>query len=98
MFNLEDSESFVGRELGVSEWITVDQERIDRFAACTGDDQWLHVDVNGRAAKAPTAGPVPPGISACRSLLQPRSMSSSGGQVSGRHSTTASSACASSRL
>ena len=44
-FNLADSGSFVGRELGVSEWITIDQGRIDQFAACTGDHQWLHVDV-----------------------------------------------------
>jgi len=58
MFNLEDSESFVGRELGVSEWITVDQERIDRFAACTGDDQWLHVDVERARRESPYGGPV----------------------------------------
>src|SRR5215468_3347247 len=36
---------FVGRELGVSDWITIDQRRIDDFAACTGDHQWIHVDV-----------------------------------------------------
>ena len=57
-FSLEDSESFVGRELGVSEWITVDQERIDRFAACTGDDQWLHVDVERARRESPYGGPV----------------------------------------
>ena len=57
-FSLEDSESFVGRELGVSEWITVDQERIDQFAACTGDDQWLHVDVERARCESPYGGPV----------------------------------------
>jgi len=35
----------VGTELGVSEWVVVSQERIDRFAEATGDDQWIHVDV-----------------------------------------------------
>ncbi len=34
----------VGTELGVSEWITVDQNRINTFADCTEDHQWLHVD------------------------------------------------------
>jgi acyl dehydratase len=35
----------VGTELGVSDWVVVSQERIDRFAEATGDDQWIHVDV-----------------------------------------------------
>jgi len=47
---------FVGRELGVSNWVSVDQDRIDQFAACTGDRQWIHVDVeaapNGKARLA----------------------------------------------
>jgi acyl dehydratase len=56
--SLEDVQSFVGRELGVSDWIMVDQERIDRFAACTGDDQWLHVDVERARRESPYGGPV----------------------------------------
>ena len=36
---------FVGRSLGISEWVTVGQDRIDQFATCTGDRQWIHVDV-----------------------------------------------------
>ena len=35
----------VGRELGTTEWTTLSQERIDQFAEATGDDQWIHVDV-----------------------------------------------------
>ena len=35
----------VGRTLGPSEWITVDQPMIDKFAEATGDHQWIHVDV-----------------------------------------------------
>jgi acyl dehydratase len=34
----------VGKEIAVSNWILIDQERIDRFAATTGDRQWIHVD------------------------------------------------------
>jgi acyl dehydratase len=33
-----------GMELGVSRWLTIDQDRIDAFAECTGDHQWIHVD------------------------------------------------------
>ena len=33
-----------GRELGVTEWMTVTQQRIDLFAEATGDHQWIHVD------------------------------------------------------
>jgi len=34
----------VGKHLGHSEWLRIDQERIDRFAEATGDHQWIHVD------------------------------------------------------
>jgi acyl dehydratase len=44
---------FVGKELGVSGWITVDQQRIDDFAACTGDHQWIHVDVERARRESP---------------------------------------------
>ena len=57
-FSLEDLQSFFGRELGVSDWITVDQKRIDQFAACTGDDQWLHVDVERARRESPYGGPI----------------------------------------
>ena len=40
----------VGRELGSSEWVTVDQQRIDMFADATGDHQWIHVDSEAAAA------------------------------------------------
>ena len=41
---------FVGRPLGVTGWLTIDQKRIDQFADCTDDHQWIHVDVE-RAAR-----------------------------------------------
>jgi acyl dehydratase len=40
----------VGQEIGVSDWVEVSQERINRFADATGDHQWIHVDVE-RAKK-----------------------------------------------
>ena len=45
----------VGRELGPSEWMTVDQPMIDQFAKATGDHQWIHVDVE-RAKKEMPGG------------------------------------------
>ena len=41
---LQDLQGLVGQEIGLSEWITVDQKRIDQFAEATGDHQWIHVD------------------------------------------------------
>src|SRR6059036_3016259 len=43
----------IGRELGPSEWITVDQAMIDRFADATGDHQWIHVDVERARREMP---------------------------------------------
>ena len=47
----------VGQNLGVTEWITVDQDRINRFADATGDHQWIHVDVE-KAKAGPFGGPI----------------------------------------
>jgi len=49
---------FVGRELGASGWVAVDQDRIDAFAACTGDRQWIHVDVERARRESPFGGPL----------------------------------------
>ncbi|MGF6592853.1 MaoC family dehydratase [Pseudomonas sp. 2835] len=43
---------YVGKELGRSEWLTIDQERINLFAEATGDFQFIHVDPT-KAAKTP---------------------------------------------
>ena len=47
----------VGQHLGHTEWITVDQDRINRFADATGDHQWIHVDVE-KAKAGPFGGPI----------------------------------------
>lgn len=48
----------IGQELGVSDWVTIDQARIDAFAACTGDHQWIHIDVERTKHESPFGGPV----------------------------------------
>jgi acyl dehydratase len=48
----------VGREIGVSGWLTVDQPRIDEFADCTGDRQWIHVDVERAQRESPYGGTI----------------------------------------
>ena len=52
-FTLATINEFIGRELGVSDWIAVDQERINQFAECTGDHQWIHVDVERARRESP---------------------------------------------
>jgi len=52
VYRLEELPGRVGRLLGISEWIAIDQARIDAFAAATGDQQWIHVDAE-RAAASP---------------------------------------------
>jgi len=53
-----DLASWVGRELGVSSWITLDQARIDALAQCTQDQQWIHVDVPRAALESPFGGTI----------------------------------------
>ena len=50
--HLTDLQALVGETLGVSDWITVTQQRIQLFADATGDHQWIHLDAE-RAAKGP---------------------------------------------
>ena len=50
---LSDLVKHVGEEMGVSSWITLDQARIAEFAHCTGDHQWIHVDVERAARESP---------------------------------------------
>ena len=50
--HITDLQALVGETVGVSDWITVTQERINLFADATGDHQWIHLDAD-RAAKGP---------------------------------------------
>lgn len=51
--NLEALKQLVGKEVAVSDWLQVDQDRIDRFADATGDHQWIHVDPARAASESP---------------------------------------------
>ena len=53
----ELAEAAVGEELGTSEWVEIDQERVDLFADATDDHQWIHVDLE-RAAAGPFGGTI----------------------------------------
>jgi acyl dehydratase len=44
---------WIGKEIGVSSWVTVDQQRIDAFAECTNDKQWIHIDVERAKKESP---------------------------------------------
>jgi acyl dehydratase len=48
----------IGQELGISDWVTIDQPRIDSFASCTGDRQWIHVDIERARRESPFRGPI----------------------------------------
>ena len=50
-----DLPSLEGQEIGVSDWLLIDQHRVDTFADATGDHQWIHVDVE-RAKATPFLG------------------------------------------
>lgn len=59
---LKQSEALIGTEVGVSNWITVDQEMINAFAETTVDDQWIHVDPERAAAETPFGGTIAHGF------------------------------------
>ena len=48
--SIDDAKALEGEEVGLSDWIVIDQHRIDQFAEATADYQWIHVDTE-RAAK-----------------------------------------------
>jgi acyl dehydratase len=57
----DDFEALVGTKLGVSDWITLDQERVNQFADCTEDHQFIHINEEA-AAKTPFGGTIAHGF------------------------------------
>ena len=55
--SLDEVSEAAGQELGTSEWVEIDQQRVDTFADATGDHQWIHVDVD-RAKDGPFGGTI----------------------------------------
>jgi acyl dehydratase len=58
---ISDLQGLVGQELGVSEWFTITQEQVQKFADATGDQQWIHVDPE-RAKAGPFGAPIAHGF------------------------------------
>ena len=54
----DDLLTLAGTDLGTTDWVEVDQGRIDLFADATGDHQWIHVDVERATAESPFGGPI----------------------------------------
>ena len=50
---LDDAKQLEGQEVGLSDWVVVDQHRIDQFAEATADHQWIHVDTERAAREMP---------------------------------------------
>jgi acyl dehydratase len=65
-----DLAKHVGEEIGASSWTLLDQTRINEFAHCTGDHQWIHVDVERAARESPYGGTIAHGFLTL-SLLAP---------------------------
>ena len=51
---LEELKTLAGQEIGVSDWLEIDQARINLFADATGDHQWIHIDPARAAKELPT--------------------------------------------
>ena len=61
-YSLSTITNFVGQELGVSAWRTIDQEQINQFADFTGDHQWIHVDVERARRESPSGSTIAHGF------------------------------------
>lgn len=53
-----DLSSLAGREIGVSDWVMLDQAKVNLFADATGDHQWIHVDVERAKREMATGGTI----------------------------------------
>jgi len=60
--SIDDATGLVGSELGVGDWVTIDQQRVNDFADVTGDHQWIHVDVERAKSESPYGAPIAHGF------------------------------------
>jgi acyl dehydratase len=67
-----DLVNYLGKEIGVSSWILLDQSRINEFAHCSGDHQWIHLDAERAAREGPFGGTIAHGFLTL-SLIAPTS-------------------------
>lgn len=56
--SFENYKSYLGKEIGVSNWHTIDQQQINKFADATLDHQWIHVDPERAAKEGPFGGTI----------------------------------------
>ena len=61
LLSIKELKKKVGEEIGLSDWVQVDQDKINQFADCTGDHQWIHVDIE-KAKAGPFGGPIAHGF------------------------------------
>ena len=52
-YRMDTITQFAGRELGVSDWVEITQDRINQFADCTGDQQWIHINPERARRESP---------------------------------------------
>ena len=51
--SIDDAKALVGEEVGLSDWVVIDQHRVDQFAEATADHQWIHVDTERASREMP---------------------------------------------
>lgn len=59
---VDELKTWVGKEAGVSDWLTITQERINQFAELSEDSQWIHVDVERARRESPFKAPIAHGF------------------------------------
>ena len=55
---MDDIRNSLGRDLGPTDWLEIDQSRVNLFAEATGDHQWIHVDVERANRESPFGAPI----------------------------------------
>jgi acyl dehydratase len=53
LYGVDNATDFIGKEIGVSDWITLTQEQVNMFAESTRDPDWMHIDVERSAKESP---------------------------------------------
>lgn len=60
--SLDELKTLVGQEVAISDWVEINQERVNLFAEATGDHQWIHLDVERSRKESPYGGTIAHGF------------------------------------
>lgn len=60
--SLAELKDLIGKEVAHSEWVEINQERVNTFADATGDYQWIHIDIERAKLESPFGGPIAHGF------------------------------------